>query len=424
MLPNDLKNLKSYMFQNGHNHFAVKVIKTFLNSNQRTSITNLKPDNSFDANTEKALADFQKSKSLIPTGRMDIKTWLAIGAEMNLIQINLVSMSDQTVRDLLTLGYRSKFPFRNVNPKNPSGISGFVKKKSLNLGNNITGDFSFRVFVAVFAPFDWFGPLKASKGDGNSRRFGNDPFDSYRLQAESKMTASPGNHTYPWSVTQSSAPTTSYLLRPSSIPTGIIGVTVPTVKLAEAKSEGIISDEDTDEVQPNGLHREGDSIRYHFQGNDDAFALWGDNSLLASDIDVHADISFKYDYYSRPNSYLMEISGKITGDQFPAVETYALDRIGNGVMLGVWQVSKGDGPVFMRDGKLGLPGNKQLPMIDINVSVIVENGLFADVQKNGRIISLVEHNKRFTDLPPVKPGGFRRRGQPIPAPHPTPTPQK
>ena len=308
------------------------------------------------------------------------------------------------------MGYRSKFPFKKVESEESSGagISGFVQKKALNFSNQpVTGDFSFTVYVVVFAPFDWFGPLNLSRGDGKSRRFGYSLAETYRLRAESKMTASPGNHKYPWSVTQSAAATDSYLIVPSSVPV-MPGLSIPSVKVRTEKSEGKISDEDTGEERPEGLYREGNSVRFHFHGNDDAFALWGDNSLVASDIDVHANIYFEYDYYFKPNSFLMKIGGKITGDQFPAVETYVRDRAGNGVMLGVWQVREGDGPVLTRYGGRGIIGDKQLPMIDIDVSIIVENDFFTGVLKNGNIVSPTEHNKQFTDLPTVKFEGFRR----------------
>lgn len=240
------------------------------------------------------------------------------------------------------------------------------------------------------------------------------------------MHASPGHHTYPYSVSKASAATDSYLLVPSRIPTGIIGFSLPTLKEKAAKSSGTITDKETGDQYPGAvgdegtgdeplseLHREGNAIRYHFHGNDDAYALWGKDSLAVSDINVHANIFFEYDYYSKPNSFLLKIGGKITGDQFPAVETYALDRLGNGVMLGVWQVNEGDGPVFTRDYGWGIVGDKQLPMINIDVTVVVESGIFTGVQKFGRIIPLAEHNKMFTDLPPVKPGGFKREYLPV-----------
>jgi len=192
-----LDTLPSYMFQNGINHSAVRIIKTFLNSSPQTRTNNLEPDNSFDEATKTALADFQRNKGLNANGTMDVKTWLAIGAEMNPVQIKLAGMWDRTAQNLLLMGHRLKFPFKKTNSDNPSGISGSVETKS-SLGNTVPPNkFTFSVFVAAFAPFNWFGPLNLSKGDGNDRRFELNPRASYRLQAESKMTASPGDHSFP-----------------------------------------------------------------------------------------------------------------------------------------------------------------------------------------------------------------------------------
>ena len=353
---------------------------------------------------------------------MDLKTWFAIGAEMDPISINLASMSDQTVRDLLQIGYRSKFPFPKMSSQGTSGsgFSGFVQNQSsLSENKAIVEDFSFTVYVTAFAPFNRFGPMNASRGDGNDRRFGYNLLETYRLRAESKMIAAPGTHKYPWSVTQAATPTDSYLLVPRL--RGVVpGVSITTLEDREEKSEGTITDEDTGEVKTEGFYREGNSVRYHFHGNDDAFALWGGNSWLTSDIDIHADISFKYDYFSKPNSFWLRITGKISGDQFPAVETYVRDRIGNGVMLGVWQIREGDGPVLMRDLTRGIIGDKNLPMFDIDVIIIVENGFFTGVYKNGSVISLADYNRQFTDLPPVRPGipAFKREFQTVPVPRP------
>lgn len=187
-----------------------------------------------------------------------------------------------------------------------------------------------------------------------------------------------------------------------AVSTERLGVSIPTVKLIKEKSGGTISSETTGEAQPDGLRSEGSAIYYHFHGNDDAFALWGGDSLLTSDIDLHTFLYFEY--FPQPNSttILMRASGRILGDEFPAVETYMLDRMGNGVMMGVWQVREGDGPVLTRYGTPGIIGDKCLPMIDVDVHVTVEDGIFTGVQKFGRIVSLAEHNKQFTDTPPVR----------------------
>ncbi len=133
----------------------------------------------------------------------------------------------------------------------------------------------------------------------------------------------------------------------------------------DEKSEGYLNDA-YGEFRPSGVHSESDSARYHLSGNDDAFALFGDNSLFTSDIDVHPDISFHYHPEANSKKIQMQAIGKITGDQFPAVEAFVLDQNGNGVMLGIFQVRTGDGPVLTREGYRGIIGDKRLPMIDVD----------------------------------------------------------
>lgn len=92
-------------------------------------------------------------------------------------------------------------------------------------------------------------------------------------------------------------------------------------------------------------------------------------------------------------------------------------------MLGVWQIRDGDGPVMTRNWERGIEGDKQLPMIDIELTVIVENGAFTGVLRDGRIVSPEEHNRYYTSLPTVAPySSAPKPGQPIPSPPPTPTP--
>ncbi len=372
------------MFQSGNNHKAVNSVKAFLNSHNSVSINNLRFDNSFDKNTQNALASFQKFKNLSPTGRMNLKTWLAIGAEMDPISINVISMSDKTLRDLLQAGYRSRFPFKKFSSNNANSSAIHTSSSSFFSSQY---SFTYTVYVSVFAPFDWFGPLGWSKGDGDKRPFGMDRKATYRLRAESTRIASPGHHTFPWSKTTASDATTSVLW-------------MPLYADSVEQSEGYI-DEDEDIYL---LLAESDTLDYHLSGNDDAFALWGDNSLLTSDIDVHPNISFHYEPQADPKKILMRATGKITGDQFPAVESFVLDRNLNGVMLGVWQIPEGAGPVISQDWWLGIEGDRNLPMIDIDVTIVVENGIFTGIIKNGRTISLAEHNQVYTSLPPVKKG--------------------
>lgn len=147
-------------------------------------------------------------------------------------------------------------------------------------------------------------------------------------------------------------------------------------------------------------------------------------NLLKVFLKSHPNINFHYTPdKNNPKNVSMRVYGNITGDQFPAVETYIIDKNEKGVMLGVWQIRDGDGPVISRDLSRGIEGDKQLPMIDIDVTVIVEDGVFTGVLSNGRIISPEEYNRYYTSLPTVAPNSNQPKpGQPIPSPPPTPTP--
>lgn len=422
--------LKQVMFRLGDNHAVVGQLKSLLNSNPNVKTPNLQINNSFDENMQKTVAYFQKTWGLNPSGEMNFNTWLAFGSEMSPFQITGLFANDKTLQNLLGLGYVLGHPQITLASNKSSGYAS-VRSSSANLDDKSPWyDFTFRLFISIFAPFDWFGPLGLSAGDKLSRPFGTDPDASYRLQCFSTVTATPGDRTYDWSrtynraITRVSPATTSILLLPT-IP--IPNTTIPLIYPRIAKSQGLLRNEENpiDFSIPlaDRIDHKGNQLRFGFSGNDDAFAIWGKESWLASDIDIHPEINFEYTpNKDNPKNCLMRVYGNIAGDQFPAVETFVRDKNGNGVMLGVWQVRDGDGPVFTREGLFGIVGDKNLPMIDIEVTIVVENGIFKGVVKNGRTISLAEHNEFYTNLPRIKSANSPTA--PKPAPLPTPTPVK
>lgn len=406
--------LNLYMFQIGSKHNAVKVIKSFLNSHSAVSISDLGNDSQFDSKTEEALKSFQESKQLQPTGTMNLTTWLAIGAEMNPVSINVVAMGDSTLRDLLQTGCRSKFPFKKISSNNSFDLPVRISPSNLNVSGSYK--FTFLLYVSIFAPFDWFGPLNLSRGDKASRRFTTDPKASYRLRSFSTVTATPiKNKLYSWvenyAKTEVSPPTKSYLWMPwnrGNSPVESRGSIRRGLPLNDF--DGYFREE-IDEQHPHRLH-------YQFKGNDDAFAFFGANSWFASDIDVHPDIQFEYSPDKKDsNKVKLRAFGSVIGDQFPCVETYIVDKNSNGVMLGIWQIREGDGPVTTREGKPGIIGDKRLPMINFDITIIVENGIFTGVEKDGRIVSLAEHNKPYLDSSPVVAGTPLPLEKPRPATH-------
>jgi hypothetical protein len=410
-----LTKLKPYIFGLGDTNSAVGLLKTALKLHPNIPTANFQSNNTFDKNTQTAVAYVQKTKGLTPTGRMDFYTWLALGSEMSPIQIKSLFASDITLQNMLGLGYVMKHPERSTVSNNLMS-NAVIHTSSSNYGSlDKWYDFTFLVYVTVFAPFNWFGPLDLSAGDGTNRPFGYDQNASYRLQCFSTVIAKPGDRDYIWTniykktTTKVSAPTTSILMVPMPLVTFPAGIGLPGIpypKIANSpghlRREESLTDFDLPESDQisHGPYR----LKYHFFGNDRAFSLLGGSSWLASDIDVHPNINFEYKPdKDNPKNITLRAYGNITGDQFPAVESYILDKNENGVMLGVWQVREGDGPVLTRNGRFGIEGDKQLPMFDIDVTVIVEDGIFTGVLKNGMVISLAEHNKYYTDLPTVKP---------------------
>lgn len=110
---------------------------------------------------------------------------------------------------------------------------------------------------------------------------------------------------------------------------------------------------------------------------------------------MHPKVWFSFELQANPNNVLMHATGSVIGDRFPAVEAYILDRNNNGVMLGVYQIDANDTP------QRKLSGDNRLPMFNIDVKIMVENGIFTGVMKNGGIVSLAQHNSYYTNLPVV-----------------------
>ena len=130
-----------------------------------------------------------------------------------------------------------------------------------------------------------------------------------------------------------------------------------------------------------------------YNGNDDAFFFTDWNPV--SDIDIHPQLWFTYEPQPDSKDVVMHATGKVIGDQFPAVEAYILDKKKNAVMLGVYQIGEGDTPHWK------LPGDNRLPMFDIDLKIMVKNGIFSWVIKNGNKISLSNHNSYYKNLPVV-----------------------
>ncbi len=196
MNSNLLTKLQPALLDLGDTAHTVVLLRTFLKSHPNIPTADLKINNNYDRATLKAIAYVQKNKGLIPTGRMDPDTWMALGTEANPIQINEFA-GNRIVQNLMAAGYFLK----NPPAKKAKKVNSVIRTSSAKLSgsDDYWYNFTFRVFVTTFAPFDWFGPFNLSGGDnqaGKERRFGTDPDASYRLQCFSTVTATPGTRTY------------------------------------------------------------------------------------------------------------------------------------------------------------------------------------------------------------------------------------
>ncbi|GAB3910021.1 hypothetical protein [Mucilaginibacter boryungensis] len=113
------------------------------------------------------------------------------------------------------------------------------------------------------------------------------------------------------------------------------------------------------------------------------------------DIDNDAKLKFAISN-GKDGTQILNISGSITGDHFPAGEGFATDAKGNSVFLGVsnagsWSLNSTFAPYF------GLAGHGDALMSTVNVSIVVnKDGIFTGViGADGKTINIKEWNKTF-----------------------------
>ncbi len=127
---------------------------------------------------------------------------------------------------------------------------------------------------------------------------------------------------------------------------------------------------------------------------DVGFNLSGNNSQMPGSPDIDAKGQMQVGVVEMgENGSMATFSGAVTGDKFPANETYITDQNGTGVFLGV---SGADGNPFT-----SLPGdnNRQMSQFTIGVKFDAQ-GNIQSVQHNGQTYSAEDWNKRFQNQNP------------------------
>lgn len=115
---------------------------------------------------------------------------------------------------------------------------------------------------------------------------------------------------------------------------------------------------------------------------------------LTPDINIFSDFSIT----ENKNAGTLNISGKLTGDNFPSTEAFISDPSGQNVFIGVGQIGKG---VNKNTGPFReLPGeNKNRPITGFNFSILTDkNGNFTGVKEGKNTYSIGDWNSRFTTM--------------------------
>lgn len=262
----------------------------------------------------------------------------------------------------------------NVDPL--SGELPSVSPYSNSLNNPISmldpdGDFPIYFNVRSFAPFNWFGPFYAFKGDGSKRPFSTSQNYGSRIR---QITA--------YETTTMTSTTTPY------------GSISSTKYGARARSDA--------KIEFNGS--KGNRIYTHLSGDDDAsipFVDWN-YANPTHDIDLWTDIKVDVQF-NKDGSSVLSLTGSVSGDGFPSSEAYITDIFGsNSIFLGVGAAKAG--PV--KGPTVTLAGDKKEKQFGIGLKVAVDvNGEFQGVyakDKNGGevVVSPNAWNSQFEKQDP------------------------
>ena len=134
----------------------------------------------------------------------------------------------------------------------------------------------------------------------------------------------------------------------------------------------------------------GFSFRSHYAGpNPHPFTLG-----ISPPIDVSASIVL----VENKDAQMLSISGRLTGDNFPATEAMISDPSGQSVFLGIGH--------YKGTPYTSLWGNKNRPITEFNLHIATDSdGNFVNVFAGGKQYSINDWNQQFIDSDPHKNGG-------------------
>ncbi len=231
------------------------------------------------------------------------------------------------------------------------------------------GEFPIRITVRSFAPFDWFG---ARGWMGDNRGFSTSSYVTSRLAIETSYdTDNPGDFQH---VATGS----------NSIGRHLFAFGVPSLLVSQSEAE-------------YNNYSTGNNLSTHLFGNDDAIVPLLDGTwfedIQSPDIDLHTNLTISASDPDEDGFQMLEITGELIGDGFPAAEAYVTDDNGNSIFIGVGQAKFGstEGPFQ------ALFGDTKRQTYKVGVNILTKDGVFQGVKDGDNIIGINEWNQRFTD---------------------------
>jgi hypothetical protein len=254
-----------------------------------------------------------------------------------------------------------KYPYNSTYAFSENHVTSHVELEGLE---------KVSIHSASFAPYNIFGGVFV--GDGANRSFGTNPKASSRISGSVDLNLSGSGITKTGSSRQGSFS---------------INAAFGTGSESKANLTSGVSGEHS-----NGTSAMAD-VDFHLSGN---------NSQVpgSSDIDTKGQMQVGVVEMGEEGS-MATFSGQITGDKFPANETYVTDQNGTGVFLGVSGADPGKGGNEHTGPFTQLPGDNNRSMSKFTIGIKFDSkGNIKSVMVGGKSFTPQDWNKQFQKKDP------------------------
>lgn len=226
-------------------------------------------------------------------------------------------------------------------------------------------DHSYTIDTRSFAPPESFG----GGFQGDNRGFTTDPDATARITSEISIDTDDQTEITENDVSAFSDPSIHHLL-PWWERTEI-----PTVDILH---QNVKHDGNITTIEIKTKHAGKDALLY--------LGPVGDSPNIAGSLDVYTDLTI----VDNRDTNIMTINGTLTGDNFPATESFITDPSGQSLFLGTGTPGEFASPIT------ALPHGGERPIADISLSVTTdEQGNFVSVTADGNEYTISEWNEIF-----------------------------